>query len=320
MDPRLHLLGIRHHGPGCAASLEQALAQIKPAAVLIEGPPEANHLIPHAAAPGMRPPLAILSYPAASPEQARFHPFAEFSPEWRALRWALAHERMVAFIDAPPQMPKELVSAAAQESEAAQAPVESVKIARDPLEQLAAAAGHSDGEAWWNSLVEQHAHAPEIFTAIESAMTALREVHEETACTDTPERRRELQREAYMRIAIRRALKEHTGEVAVVCGAWHVPVRCARRPRKVPTGHWSKVSGRSRQRPAGYPGPTKDWPTPAAMAPASFPPAGTGICGETSSPASNRRWWWRSGRHVHHGCCATRVCPPTPPRSLRPAG
>jgi hypothetical protein len=39
VDPRLHILGIRHHGPGSAASVLQALDAVKPAIVLIEGPP-----------------------------------------------------------------------------------------------------------------------------------------------------------------------------------------------------------------------------------------------------------------------------------------
>ena len=43
--PTLHLFGIRHHGPGCARSLERALAQIRPDCVLVEGPPEADALL-----------------------------------------------------------------------------------------------------------------------------------------------------------------------------------------------------------------------------------------------------------------------------------
>ena len=40
-----HFFGIRHHGPGCARSLLQALAQLQPDCLLVEGPPEGEALI-----------------------------------------------------------------------------------------------------------------------------------------------------------------------------------------------------------------------------------------------------------------------------------
>jgi hypothetical protein len=53
------IFGIRHHGPGSAASLEKALREFEPDIVLIEGPPEANPLIKYVA-PGSEliPPVA----------------------------------------------------------------------------------------------------------------------------------------------------------------------------------------------------------------------------------------------------------------------
>src|SRR5690606_24728731 len=111
------------------------------------------------------------------------HPFAEFSPEWQAMLWATRHARTVRFIDEP------LTARAGAEDESDDADADadtddgahedeppSDPIVRDPLTHLAVAAGHSDGEAWWNALIEQHMHAPEIFASIESAMTALRSV------------------------------------------------------------------------------------------------------------------------------------------------
>jgi hypothetical protein len=38
----VHVLGIRHHGPGSARSLGAALAALAPDVVLIEGPPDAD--------------------------------------------------------------------------------------------------------------------------------------------------------------------------------------------------------------------------------------------------------------------------------------
>ena len=86
MDPRAHLFGIRHHGPGSAASLVAALDALDPALVLIEGAPEAEPLAGYAALAGMQPPLAILHYQADDPANAIFAPFAEYSPEWQAMQ------------------------------------------------------------------------------------------------------------------------------------------------------------------------------------------------------------------------------------------
>ena len=101
MDERVYLFGIRHHGPGSAASLVAALDALQPQAVLIEGPPEGDALIAYASAPGIRPPVALLAYAKDEPALAVFYPFAVFSPEWQAMRWSLSHRRPVRFIDWP---------------------------------------------------------------------------------------------------------------------------------------------------------------------------------------------------------------------------
>src|SRR5882724_9299212 len=88
-DDRLHILGIRHHGPGSAASVLDALDSIQPVAVLIEGPADADDVLQFALAPGMRPPLALLIHATDDPARAMFYPFAEYSPEWQALRYAV---------------------------------------------------------------------------------------------------------------------------------------------------------------------------------------------------------------------------------------
>src|SRR6516165_964774 len=96
---RLHIFGIRHHGPGSARSLLAALNRLDPAIVLIEGPPDANDIVSYAASPAMAPPLAILVHELDNPATANFYPFAIYSPEWQAMRWALAKGRPVRFID-----------------------------------------------------------------------------------------------------------------------------------------------------------------------------------------------------------------------------
>src|SRR5262245_11138148 len=96
-----HVHGIRHHGPGSARSLKQALAAWQPDTVLVEGPPEAEAVLPLAAQAGMQPPVAVLIYQPDQPQRAVFAPFAVFSPEWQALQYGLRRGLPVRFIDLP---------------------------------------------------------------------------------------------------------------------------------------------------------------------------------------------------------------------------
>src|SRR6266516_2638170 len=80
------VLGVRHHGPGSARAVRAALGALAPDVVLIEGPPEADGLVGHVGA--LVPPVAILAYAVDRPGRAAFWPFADFSPEWQAVRFA----------------------------------------------------------------------------------------------------------------------------------------------------------------------------------------------------------------------------------------
>jgi len=223
LSERLHLFGIRHHGPGSAHALLRGLDAVDPALVLIEGPPEGEEILHAAASADLVPPVALLCYAPDDPALAVFDPFAEYSPEWQAIRWALSRGRPVRFIDLPAgvtlalrrTVPEAPEADAPAEAEAA-APKEQELLAHDPLGALAAAAGQPDGETWWNGTVEQAMGRHGYFAAVEQAMSALREG--EAGLT-----RREAMREAQMRLAVAAALSETDGPVAAVVGAWHVP-------------------------------------------------------------------------------------------------
>jgi hypothetical protein len=209
------LLGVRHHGPGSARAVRAVLEEARPAAVLIEGPPEADALVPLAAEKDMRPPVALLAHAVDEPGRSAFWPLAEFSPEWVALRWALEHEVPARFIDLP------AAHTLAWEDDEDPGPGAGDDVRVDPLGMLAEAAGYDDAERWWEDVVEHRgvgegdAVAP--FTALEEAMTALREEY------GSGGHRRDLVREAHMRLQVRAARREFEDGVAVVCGAWHVP-------------------------------------------------------------------------------------------------
>jgi Family of unknown function (DUF5682) len=218
------VFGIRHHGPGSARALRAALMEFAPQVVLIEGPPEADSIVPLAADPQMCPPVALLAYTvqpttgrqaaADSRNRSAFWPFAEFSPEWQAIRYANDAGIPARFCDLP---------AAHQLADDAAAEDTSDQVHVDPLGLLAEAAGYDDAERWWDDVIEHRGagHRPETgtgspFAAIAEAMAALRE-HAPV------ESLRERRREAHMRRVLRSTVREGHERVAVVCGAWHVP-------------------------------------------------------------------------------------------------
>ncbi|MER6994569.1 DUF5682 family protein [Streptomyces sp. NPDC000410] len=245
------VLGVRHHGPGSARAVRAALDAAEPGAVLIEGPPEADALLPLAADEGMRPPVALLAHAVDDPGRAAFWPLAEFSPEWVAIRWALAHEVPVRFIDLPAA---HSLAAASDptwgDGEDDEAEVDGgggPALRIDPIAVLAETAGYDDPERWWEDVIEHRTVTPAAgpgtadpfapFAVLGEAMAALRETYGHGGYT------RDLVREAHMRIQLRAARKEFGDEVAVVCGAWHVPALTGRTGKSTVTADRALLKG-----------------------------------------------------------------------------
>ena len=250
----IHLLGIRHHGPGSCRNVLEYLQELKPDLILLEGPAEAETLLPCALSEQMEPPVALLAYQPDQPQNAVFYPFAEFSPEWQTICYAMRNEVPLRFFDLPlthsmalnqktaekekdetPQDEPEgqktaqeviaetetniqeaEISAKEQET-ASETEEETTDIYKDPFDYLAEAAGYTDGECWWETTIEHRKDSADVFLAVQEAVTALRE---ELPKQTSP---RDLLREAWMRKMIRAAQKENFKRIAVVCGAWHVP-------------------------------------------------------------------------------------------------
>ncbi|MDQ1498189.1 MAG: hypothetical protein QOI86_1529 [Actinomycetota bacterium] len=210
------MLGVRHHGPGSARAVGEALAELQPDAVLIEGAPELDAVAVLAGGGDMVPPVAGLVYAVDEPRRSVFYPLADFSPEWVALRWALRHGRPVKFCDLPAANALALDAAALNDG--ALNDGDRQPQGRDPIGTLAAAAGYDDPERWWEDVIEHRYHGAGIFAVVTEAMAALRQADPSGTADEHNERR-----EAAMRKAIRAALAGGADRVAVVCGAWHAP-------------------------------------------------------------------------------------------------
>lgn len=252
----IHLFGIRHHGPGSARSLGKALMALEPDCILIEGPPEGNEMTKLSVHEEMHPPIALLIYSPEDPTSAVYYPFALFSPEWQAITFGIKKDIPVRFIDLPQThwqaLRKKKQSEKAQELSEKTSDTENgadknpdadednnlsdedshaeddtasleekdqSEIRKDPLTWLAKAAGHSDGERWWEHMVEQRRDSADLFEAIKEAMTTLRSEFPEAVIDQEIDDLRE----AHMRQMIRAAQKEGFQRIAVICGAWHTP-------------------------------------------------------------------------------------------------
>lgn len=237
----IHILGIRHHGPGSARNVKEFLERTKPDIVLVEGPPEADGILKWVSDKELIPPVAILCFQPENPQQAVFYPFAEFSPEWQAILYARKNNIHVRFMDLPiahkfaldaennkeaePDNTSQLQSDQDEGKQPLVTPSDlspetedaTQKLRTDPIHELALAAGYDDGEKWWEHMVEYRKDSNELFEAVEEMMAALREAY------PNDNDRREQLREAHMRKVIRQAEKEMFQNIAVICGAWHAP-------------------------------------------------------------------------------------------------
>lgn len=200
----VHILGIRHHGPGSARSVAEALEELRPDLVLIEGAPELDELSDLAGDPDLVPPVAALVYAADRPRLSSFYPVASFSPEWVAMRWAARNGVEQRFLDLPAVHALAIRAGVAEElqrrftgtvspeepadeadvdegpdaSGGTDAPPAGERIRRapsDPITALATAAGYDDPERWWEDAVEQRTDSVlDRFAAIRDSIAELR--------------------------------------------------------------------------------------------------------------------------------------------------
>ncbi|MFE7931825.1 DUF5682 family protein [Streptomyces sp. NPDC057456] len=101
-----YLIGVRHHAPSLAAAVPALLDEAKPDVLLVELPAEMQEWLPWLGHEETRAPVALAAAPGdgggggggAGPA---FYPFADFSPELAAVRWAARHGVPVLACDLP---------------------------------------------------------------------------------------------------------------------------------------------------------------------------------------------------------------------------
>ncbi|GGK79104.1 vWA domain-containing protein [Streptomyces flaveus] len=210
-----YLVGVRHHAPSLAAAMPALLDEAKPDVLLVELPAEMQEWLPWLGHEETRAPVALAAAPGdgSGGGGPAFYPFADFSPELAAVRWAGLQGVPVIACDLP------LADRAWGEGRAA-APAPG-----DGGPGLAAAlrSGLSGrpGDDLWDRLVEATAPGSPPEALRRAALLtgwALRE--DAAAAGGVPEL--DLRRERWMRARLAEATAG--GErAAVVLGAFHAP-------------------------------------------------------------------------------------------------
>ncbi|MES2818254.1 MAG: DUF5682 family protein [Pseudomonadota bacterium] len=218
--PELIWAPIRHHSPRCAWQLRRLIESSRPDWVLVEGPSEANPLLPQLLDAQTRPPVAFFIHgPTATLRQvpvgaqARcFVPLAAMSPEWVALREAQRLGIPAQFIDLP-----YLARPALDAEPGLEPPLNDDRLlARaDAMASLLALSGCADFETWWERHLESgidYGTAEGFFSRVLQLGQYLRAgslIDEQT-----------LAREAHMAAAINQA-RAGGARCLIVCGAFH---------------------------------------------------------------------------------------------------
>ncbi|MEU9606946.1 DUF5682 family protein [Streptomyces sp. NPDC048057] len=212
-----YLIGVRHHSPALAAAVPALLEQAAPEVVFVELPEEFAPWLEHLADPRTVPPVAL----AGSGADLVFLPFAAFSPELAAIRWA--REAGVEVV------PFDLPLAARHGSDGRRGTAVPGEDSRGSggdgpgpgfAAALRARAGGRPGDDLWDRLVEAAAPgcAPEALRRAALLVGwALREDERTPPGWIDPY---DLRREAHMR---RRLAERGDRRAAAVIGAFHAP-------------------------------------------------------------------------------------------------
>ncbi|MES2889406.1 MAG: DUF5682 family protein [Pseudomonadota bacterium] len=242
----IHFVPVRHHSPACALALRHLLREVRPAAVLIEGPDDLDALLPLLQHEATRAPVALLCQATGVPAQANdeeqagggaaavppprprvrssFYPFCDYSPEWIAVREGAALGAQVALIDLP-WSDKAWQAEDGPQDEGMRNLMEERQLAHSAyLGAMARRLGCADHHELWDRLFELrpacgHADWRAFFADVFSWCAMARLDYE----PEVLEAELSLPRERHMASHIRSWREAVPGPIVVVSGGFHTP-------------------------------------------------------------------------------------------------
>ncbi|MFE7468606.1 DUF5682 family protein [Streptomyces sp. NPDC057499] len=269
-----YLLGVRHHSPALAAAVPALLEEARAEVVCVELPADFQPWLEHLADPETVAPVALAG--AGREGQLSFYPFADFSPELAAIRWAAGRGVEVVCCDLPLGDPgwsagtpgpvhEPDASGAAPPSDATDTagpldtgpdtgPASGAGTARTRpsyTEALAAAGTGRDGDDLWDRAVEVLAPGCAPDTVRRAALGVGWALRADAVVPAT-----DLAREERMRQTIA-AASANGRRAAAVIGAFHAPALLAPAPAGAGTADGSRTTGRTDAPPETGPPGTK---------------------------------------------------------------
>jgi hypothetical protein len=218
------IIGVRHHSPSMSAVIPDLLERAQPSAIALELPSDLQSWIEWLGHEDLQSPVA-LSVTADGTNPGRglaFYPFADFSPELAAIRWARTHGVPVVAIDlpvgaaeTPPESGPETIPESPETS-----PESTPDSQSSGLERLLANHECDGFDELWDRMVEARApgqDAEELRRAGLRLGALLRFDEEQSGGVSA----RDSTREEYMRFALNRMRTDGMERVVAVVGAFH---------------------------------------------------------------------------------------------------
>ena len=219
---KLSIFGIRHLSPAGAYHVIKYLEEKSPKCVLIEGPQDGTYLMDFMKNESIKLPIAILAYTTEVPVNTLLYPFAEYSPEYRAIKWAQNHNIEVRFIDLPSNKSLYLHSKKQTEEEKDNP---YFKFHNDIYKNLAIKSGEEDYETYWERNFEHNINKDSYLRGIDTQSSTIRgmvsSLEEEALPISYAYNHL---REIYMKSQIEKAIDDgfKDNEIVVICGAYHI--------------------------------------------------------------------------------------------------
>ncbi|WP_017237586.1 DUF5682 family protein [Streptomyces sp. SS] len=219
-----YLLGVRHHSPALAAVVPALLDEARAQVVCVELPADFQPWLGHLADPETVAPVALAG--AGDGGRLSFYPFADFSPELAAVRWARAHGAEVVCCDLPLTDPGWSLPGTGPDEgpDDADAPADPRDTSADAgrarrsfADALTAAGTGRDGDDLWDRAVEVLAPGCSPEAVRRAALGVGWALRADAAVPAT-----DLAREARMRQVLAEAAAGGR-RVAAVIGAFHAP-------------------------------------------------------------------------------------------------